>query len=82
MANAILKTSPHNLVHTQNPDRNISILNNNTIKQIPENKIAHGLGRKNNQSNKNANILSKKPSKYCNDKCTRCGRDVCFCKCL
>lgn len=83
MAYPILLTPPYNLANTQKTSINPLITsNNNATKQITKDKIGYVIEGRKNPSNRNINILSTNPSNYCNEKCLRCGRDICICKCL
>ncbi len=81
MVYSILQTTPYNLVNNSKSIINPLPLNNDTIKQIPKNEIGHIIREGKNSSNKKVNILSTKPLGYCNEKCPRCGLDICYCKC-
>lgn len=79
MADPIYQTIPYNLVNIPKSNSNPLVLNTtNTIKPLTkENKFDHNTTRERN----NVNILSTKLSNYCNEKCPKCGQDICICKC-
>lgn len=81
MGYSILQTTPYNLVNNSESIINPLPLNNNTIKQTPKNKIGHIIREGTNSSNIKVNVLSTKPLGYCNEKCPKCGLDICICKC-
>lgn len=83
MAYPILQIPPYNLTNTQKTSINSLITsNNNATKQITKNKIGYIIEGKKNPLNRNINILSINSSNYCNEKCPRCGLDICIWKCL
>lgn len=68
MTYPIYQTVPHNSVNTQKSNTNPLALNNKTIKKLTkENKFEHG--------------IFTKLSNYCNEKYSKCGLDICSCKC-
>lgn len=82
MGYSILQTTPYNLVNNSKSIINPLPLNNDTINQTPKNKIGHIVREGKKSSNKKVNVLSTKALDYCNEKCPRCGLDICICKCL
>lgn len=81
MVYSILQTTSNNLVNTPKPNKTPLALNNNTTKQTTKNKIGHIMEGGKNRSNNNVNVLFTKSSSYCNEKCPRCGLDICICRC-
>lgn len=80
MVYPIIQTPSHNLDNSQNPNT-VLLYNNNIIKQNTKKKIDHIITGMRIVSNRNISILLTKSSNYCNEKCAKCGLDICNCKC-